>query len=67
MIHYHKFLSENHPNTILTIGEKDDGTYFIPAAAEMVDPKDNVFQTIEQIEQVLEDKLTLIVPKTDVN
>jgi hypothetical protein len=67
MIKYHLFKSKKFPDRALTIGERDDGTYFIPAAAENVDPESNVFYSIEEIEQVLNDQLDLIRPKTEVN
>jgi len=59
------FLSTNYPNKIITIGVRDDNTYFLPAAGKMVPPEDNVFNTIDEIEQLLDDKLTLITPSKE--
>ena len=67
MFKYHLFKSKKYPTRAITIGERDDGTYFIPSAAGTVDPDDNKFDTIEQIELTLGDELSLIVPKTQVN
>ena len=64
---YHLFKSKTHPDQAITIGERSDGTYFIPAAVEHVDPEDNIFYTIEEIELALHDKLELIRPKTELN
>lgn len=67
MIEYHLFLSKKHEGRAITIGERDDGTYFIPTAVGVVDDSMNSFDTIEQIELSLQDELTLIVPKRQVN
>ncbi len=67
MIKYHLFKSEKYPERALTVGERDDGTYFLPAASTAIQPEDNSFDSIEQIELTLEDKLTLIIPKNQVN
>lgn len=67
MFKYHLFLSKKYPERAITIGERDDGTYFIPSASESIDPQYNSFDSIEQIETVLDDTLTLIIHKKDVN
>jgi len=67
MFKYHTFISENYPEQSIVVGERDDGTYFIPAALDQIKPEDNVFDSIEQIELTLGDKLTLIIPKSQVN
>lgn len=67
MLKYHLFKSKKHEDRAITIGEREDGTYFIPAAIGHVDDELNSFDTIEQIELSLQDELTLIVPKSQVN
>lgn len=67
MIKYHLFKSEKISGRAITIGERDDGTYFIPAAAEVIDPEHNIFYSIEDIEKVLGDKLEMIRPKGEAN
>lgn len=67
MIQYHLFRSKKFHNRGITIGERDDGTYFIPAASNDVDPEANVFYSIEEIERVLDDELEMIRPKTELN
>ena len=67
MTQYHLFKSKKYPNRGITIGERDDGTYFIPAASQSVDPADNVFYTIEEVELVLDDQLEMIRPKHEMN
>lgn len=67
MIKYHLFKSKKHPQHALTVGERDDGTYFIPTAMGTIDPESNSFDSIEQLELTLEDELTLILPKNQVN
>lgn len=62
MMKYHLFKSKNYPDRGITVGERDDGTYFIPAASESVDPEANIFYSIEEIEKVLNDHLELIRP-----
>ncbi len=64
---FHLFKSKKYPDRAITIGEREDGTYFIPAASESINPEFNSFDSIEQIEIVLEDELTLIVSKKQVN
>lgn len=67
MIKYHLFKSKRFPDSALDVGERDDGTYFLPDAANVVAPEDNIFYSIEEIEQVLDDQLILIRPKSEVN
>ncbi len=67
MIKYHLFKSKKFPDRALTVGERDDGTYFLPSASNTIKPEDNSFDSIEQIELTLEDELTLIIPKNQVN
>ena len=62
MIKYHLFKSKKYPGRAITIGEHEDGAYFIPS-----DPTNTRFDTIEQIEISLEDELSLILPKNQVN
>lgn len=66
-IKYHLFKSKKYPDRAITVGEREDGTYFIPTAIGHVDPESNSFDSIEQIELTLEDELTLIVPKNEMN
>ena len=67
MINYHLFKSKNYPDRAITVGEREDGTYFLPSASTKIKPEDNSFDSIEQIELTLGDKLTLIIPKKQVN
>lgn len=67
MYKYHLFRSKKYPDRAITIGERDDGTYFIPSASETINPEFNSFDSISQIEVVLEDELTLIIQKNKVN
>jgi len=67
MIKYHLFKSKKYPSRALTVGERDDGTYFLPSASTQIKPEDNSFDSIEEIELTLEDELTLIIPKNQVN
>jgi len=64
---YHLFKSKKYPDRGITIGERNDGTYFLPAAAGTVDPDSNIFYSIEEIEQLLDDKLEMIRPKSELN
>jgi hypothetical protein len=65
MIKYHLFKSKKLQDHAITIGERDDGTYFIPAAADVIDPESNIFYSIEEIEKVFDDTLELIRPKNE--
>ena len=67
MDEYLLFKSKKHPDQAITIGIRDDGTYFIPAAVGVVVQEDNVFSCVEEIEQVLNDKLQLIIPNNAIN
>lgn len=60
---YHLFRSKSDPTKAITIGEYDDGFYFIPAAQQFLTSQENVFASIEEIELVLGDKLEMILPK----
>jgi len=62
MIKYHLFKSEKYPNRAITIGEHDDGAYFVSN-----DPTQTKFDSIEEIELALDDKLSLIINKEQVN
>lgn len=62
---YHLFQSEKHSNSAITVGERRDGSYFLPAAIDKVPPEENRFDSIEQIELILNDSLTLIVPNKE--
>ena len=64
---YHVFQSKKNPDNAITVGERRDGTYFLPAAIDKVPPEQNRFDSIEQIELVLNDKLTLIIPKKEIH
>jgi len=64
---YHLFKSQKHPHRAITIGERDNGTYFIPSAVEALTDEENTFESIEEIEKALKDVLELIIPKTQIN
>ena len=64
---YHLFVSTKYPDRAITIGERPDGKYFIPSAIHSVPEDDNLFDSIEQIELTLDDSLTLIISKNQVN
>lgn len=64
---YHLFRSKSDPTKAITIGEYDNGFYFIPAAQKFLTPQENVFASIEEIELVLDDQLEMIRPKGEQN
>ena len=62
-IKYHLFRSMNNHSRSITIGEYENGFYFIPAAEGQIPPEENVFSSVEEIEIILDDKLEMILPK----
>lgn len=62
---YHLFQSTNNPENSITIGETVDGLYFIPAAIGQVPDEENLFSTIQDVEEVLNDSLVLLRPKAE--
>lgn len=55
----HLFKSINE-DRVIEIGEYDNGFYYIEAAQGKVPDEQNVFQSIEEIEHVLDDTLVLM-------
>lgn len=62
---YHLFQSKQQPDQAITIGEYDNGTYFIPAAQGLIPDEENVFISIEDIEKILNDELVMLRPKEE--
>lgn len=65
MAKFHLFRSEKYPGRAIKIGERDDGTYYIPEVE--VEPEANIFYSIEEIEKVLDDSLELLRPTNELN
>lgn len=57
---FHLFRSVNDPSKSITIGEYENGFYYIPAAG---DSAENIFASIEEIEIAIDDKLEMIVKR----
>jgi len=56
------FKSTTHPDQSIEVREYDNGLYYIPAAIGHVPPEENIFNSIEEIEKVLNDTLVLLRP-----
>lgn len=67
MNQYHLFKSKKNPGKAITIGEYENGLYFIPAAAEHLSEEENLFDSIEEIEKFLDDELVMIRSKKELN
>ena len=60
---YFLYRSKRYNGYTITIGQRDDLTFFI-AGASFLTPDENMFATIEQIEEYIDDELEMLV-KTD--
>ena len=63
-VKFHLFRSQKRPGHSIIVGELlESGFYFLPAAHGKINPRDNIFSSIEEIEIVLDDKLEMIIPE----
>lgn len=60
---YHLYRSTIDTDRVITIGEREDGTFFIGRAEMFLDDAENSFASVEQIELYLDDELEMIRPK----
>lgn len=57
---YFLYRSKKDPTRALTIAQNDDATFSLPTA-ELLNRQENQFNTIEEIEEFLDDELEMII------
>lgn len=60
---YHLYRSSNNSERAITIGEREDGTFFLGRAGGILEDHENKFESIEEIELYLDDELEMLRPK----
>lgn len=58
---YFLYRSKNDPTKAITVAQNDDTTLYLPNAGSILSRQENQFESIEQIEEFLDDELEMIV------
>ncbi len=61
-MNFFKYRSKKDPTKMIEVGQRDDGTLFLSEATFLRD-EENYFETIEQIEELLDDKFEMVIIK----
>ncbi len=61
-MNFFKYRSKSDPTKMIEVGQRDDGTLFLSQATFLRDEENN-FETIEQIEELLDDNFEMVITK----
>ena len=61
-MNFFKYRSKKDPTKRIEVGQRDDGTLFLSEATFLKD-EENYFETIEQIEDLLNDEFEMVIIK----
>lgn len=61
-MNFFKYRSKKDPTKMVEVGQRDDGTLFLSEATFLRD-EENYFETIEQIEELLDDNFEMVIIK----
>lgn len=61
-MNFFKYRSKKDSTKMIEVGQRDDGTLFLSEATFLRD-EENYFETIEQIEELLDDNFEMVIIK----